>query len=124
MSYKSTIYASVRLGTPGSDQAAQLAVFDYANSESISITASSTAEDATALPAGCFMAWIKAAASNSGVVRVRGDGTDADGDSPFLNPGDAEPFVVTASDRQFSLYGTQDDVVTITPYLITFGGAT
>lgn len=119
MSYKSTIYASVRLGTPGSDQAAQVGVLDYANSQLVTATGSS--QSATALPAGCFMARITNLGSNA--VHIRGDDTAATTAAPALPGGQSETFVCTASTRVFRLLGTSSDTYTITPYLITFSGS-
>lgn len=115
MSYEHSQYAGIQLdGAP-----APVGVFDYANSKTETLAAG-TAQDATALPAGCYMARIAAHSTNSGMIHIRGDGTAATTDAPPLAPGNAAEFVVTAADRQFSLIGTTSDKVTITPYLVTY----
>lgn len=118
MSYEHSQYQSVRLGTPGSDQVVQAGVLDYANSETITLAATDTAENATALPAGCYMARI---ASGTSQVRYRADGTAADANSPPIPAGTVDgAVVVTAATRVISLYGTSGDTITITPYLTSY----
>lgn len=114
MSYKDTSYRSVRLATPGSDQAAQVGVLDYANSQLVTATGSS--QSATALPAGCYMARIANLGSSG--VHIRGDDIAATTAAPGLPAGTCETFVCTASTRVFRLIGTASDTYTITPYLL------
>jgi hypothetical protein len=114
MSYRHAIYETVRLGTPGSDQAAQIGVLDYANSETVTMTGS--AVSATALPAGCFLASIQNPGSN--LVRYRADGSAATVDSPVIPAGAVVDIVVPGATRVISLLGTNTDVITVTPYLV------
>jgi hypothetical protein len=114
-SYRHSIYETVRLGTPGSDNAAQLGVLDYENSETVTLTDDANA-DVVTLPAGCFLARVSATEA----VRFRADGTDADSDCPLINAGQTEHIVVTDPDREISFLGASG-TVTVTPYLVAGG---
>lgn len=113
MSYQDSQYKTVRLGTPGSDQVAQVGVLDYANSQIV--TATGTSQSATALPAGCYLA--RVANLGSSAVHVRGDDLAATTAAPAIPAGSVEVAVVTATTRVIRLIGTSGDTYTITPYL-------
>lgn len=110
--YRHTTYETVRLGTPGSDQAAQLGVLDYAASETKTMTGS--AVSATALPTGVYLARVQNPGAN--LVRYRADGSAATSASPVIAAGSSEDIVVTDTARVISLLGTNADVITVTPY--------
>ena len=113
MSYKHSTYQTVILDTPKGDQAAQLGVLDYANSETLALT-NNAMVDVVALPAGCYLARV----STTAAVRFRADGTAADADSPLINAGQTEHgVVVTDPDGKISFLGASG-TVTVTPYLV------
>jgi hypothetical protein len=114
-SYRHSIYETVRVATPGSDQAAQLGVLDYENSETVTLTNDASA-DVVTLPAGCYLARVSATEA----VRFRADGTDADADSPIINAGQTDHVIVTDADREISFFGSSG-TVTVTPYLVAGG---
>jgi hypothetical protein len=113
VSYSHSQYKTVIIGTPGSDQAAQVGVLDYANSQLVTATGSS--QSATALPAGCYMA--RVANLGSSAVHVRGDDLAATTAAPGIPAGSVETVVVTATTRVIRLIGTSGNTYTITPYL-------
>ena len=113
MAYKDTTYQTVRLATPQADVVAQVGALDYANSQSVTATGSS--QSATALPAGCYLAYIVNLGSNP--VHIRGDDVAATTAAPALLGGQSNTFVCTAATRVFRLLGTASDTYTITPYL-------
>jgi sugar/nucleoside kinase (ribokinase family) len=112
VSYRHSTYQTVILDTPKGDQATQLGVLDYANSETLTLT-NNAAADVVTLPAGCYLARI----STTEAVRFRADGEPADADSPLINAGQTDHIVVTDSDREISFLGASG-TVTVTPYLV------
>jgi hypothetical protein len=110
-----------RYGAPGfaspqwSSAPVPVLAIDDANGQRVVIAATNTAEDADPLPVGCDMALVTNLGAN--VVHVRGDGVDATSASLPILPESQRDVVVTDAARVISLFGTEDDVVVISPYL-------